>query len=129
MSETSATNSNKQSTTKSDTNNRYHGGIKRQQHHNNRKDNDKRGGNFNDGKGRRYSNSNQQNNMQKNGPYNRHAMPNQGMYPPMRNDMMPQANYAPGMMQPGFFMPQPQMYNQYYNYPASQQGMYYPKIY
>jgi hypothetical protein len=127
MSETSATNSNKQSTAKSDTNNRHNGGIRRQQHHNNRKD-DKRG-NFNDGKGRRYSNSNQQNNMQKNGPYNRHAMPNQGMYPPMRNDMMPQANYAPGMMQPGFFMPQPQMYNQYYNYPASQQGMYYPKIY
>ena len=129
--------SSKQSTTaKSDTSNRYNNaGIKRQHH--GRKD-EKRG-NFshnNEGgnRNRRYSHSNQQGNnmqMQKNGGYNRHnGMPNQAMYAPMRNEMMAQGNYGPaGMMQPGFFMAQPQMYNQYYNYPATQQGMYYPKIY
>jgi len=125
-------NSKQSTTAKSDTNIRHtnNGGLKRQHH--NRKD-DKRGNFNNDGgnRSRRYSHSNQQNNMQKGGPYPRqnNMMPNQAMYAPMRNDMMQQGNYGPGMMQPGFFMAQPQMYNQYYNYPASQQGMYYPKIY
>lgn len=74
---------------------------------------------------RRISHSNQQNNVQK-GPYRNISSP--GMYPQMGTEMMPQ-NFGPNVMQPNFFMPQPQMYNQYFNYSSPQQGMFYPKIY
>jgi len=76
---------------------------------------------------RRTSNPTQQNHAQK-GPY-RNGIPSPVMYPQMGNEMMPPPIFGPTMMQPNYFMPQPQMYNQYYNYPSPQQGTFYPKIY
>jgi len=137
ISDSSNTNSTRQSSLRNDNNYRNNNENNRQnqrkQQHYNRNSGDKRTNNFggDTNKPRRYSNTNQSNNMQK-GPYRQQQPhPQQGpmMYPPMRQDMMPNPNYGPAMVQPGYYMPQPQMYNQYYSYPAPQQGMYYPKIY
>lgn len=100
---------------------------KQQQQYYNRNNGDKKN-NFNEvSKGRRFNNTNnnngnnQQNNMGK-GTY-MNQVPGPMMYPHMRNDGMPGQNFGPTLVQQGFFMPQPPMYNHYYNYP--QQGMYY----
>jgi len=106
-------------------NNDAHKNVSKRQQHVNR-NNDKRM-NFTDGnKVRRPSNSNQQNNVPK-GPYG-NTIPSPVLYPQMGGEMLP-PGFGPTMMQPNFFIPQPQMYNQYYNYPPPQQGMFYPKIY
>jgi len=98
----------------------------RKQHMN--RNNDRRLGQNEMNRPRRQSNGNQQNNNMSKGPFG-HSMPGPVMYPGMPNQMVPVANFGPTMIQTPYFVPQPQLYNQYYNYSAPQQGMYYPKIY
>ena len=76
---------------------------------------------------RRQSNGNQQNNLHK-GPFG-HPVQGPMIYPAMGNQMVPVPSFGPTMIQTPYFVPQPQMYNQYYNYPTPQQGMFYPNIY
>lgn len=106
--------------------NSKHNNLKENNRRNNSGKNEKKNSGNNTRNSNRHNHNNNNNSNYQRGHY-RHGGNNNMMYHNNMRNEMPPGGMPSNMMQPSFYMPQPQIYGQYFNYPH--QGVFYSRNY